>query len=524
MFRSFHLRALSVATLVGGVVFGSGCAYETGSEGESDTAAQIGSTQQALTIDPEEVVFNMAVSLAQSVAGDALTDFLFPKEKFDITPFVDAVDATVKAELENLVKGMNEQSFNGAARAMWDLENRFRTNSSKAATDKLYLDTVPVFATLNTVLAGVGQEAPIARQRAGTRLYALAEQLKISATMFRVQLIPASEKAEREHARAALRAEIVRAIEEFHQIIDEARNNAMDERLARVGGCYQWTEYEPQMCPGYTVPIPCPIRHGFTGFNDPGAQSGPIVKREDNDLPFCQILRADHLRKVEEDFANTTLNPRFDFERKMIDGWAAVITAIDHKPAPQAGRALSLDFLGGLGTGDKVYLNPTTASGVCPMVPEGDSEKYSGSQLLFAGVDMPAVQCTAEPNLSGEPMLDFGGFGGNWRTPINSGALPCPDGFPVQPTQIHGMKDKDDPLYYCWRKHVPGTSQPYLYGGAYSRNGRDGKASWVNPATGFASCPTGFTSTHVQGSLSRDGTVKDYPLVMCWKAYEPFEG
>jgi hypothetical protein len=140
-----------------------------------------------------------------------------------------------------------------------------------------------------------------------------------------------------------------------------------------------------------------------------------------------------------------------------------------------------------------------------------------------ADVDLPAYQCTAKAVLGREPQWDFGGLRGESLTPISGPGI-CPGDFPATrwSALFHGAPDMDGTLYYCAKPHVPGTPQAVLYGGAYSRGGVDGTQSWLNPATGFATCPNGFTSTRVQGSFHPNGHLRDHAVVMCSRGNESF--
>jgi hypothetical protein len=61
----------------------------------------------------------------------------------------------------------------------------------------------------------------------------------------------------------------------------------------------------------------------------------------------------------------------------------------------------------------------------------------------------------------------------------------------------------DWPLHLCYRDHVPGTTPEHGFGGAwgYVDNGQLA----LNPATGAATCPAGYTATQVLGTNGTDG-------------------
>jgi hypothetical protein len=310
----------------------------------------------------------------------------------------------------------------------------------------------------------------------------------------------------------------------------------MSDRLAKVGGCSTWTVAKIRRC-GIGRNKKCLTHSDYTGYSDSASRGETLSGKN---MGMCNLLRDEHLRWAEQDFANGTLNPKYAFEAKMIDAWATALAALDDKPAPQSGRAVSLDFAGTYGEGVRViprtnpgmkpfdfqpsfvgienvrFVNPFTDAWSCPSGAEP-------SQLLGRHlIDYPAFQCTSKPNLTGEPVFDFGGFADDRRTPIQDTSAACPTGFSeTDRAQFVGAPGVDNALSFCWRRHVPGTSQPFLYGGAYSRGGKDGKESWVNPATTKPSCPNGFTSTFVHGLTRNDGRVLDHGVVMCWKASAP---
>ena len=517
MFRASRVRAISVATILGAASLATGCVggpdTETAPEEiQSEDEAPAMGAQLGAAMSAEGIAIDMGLSLVKAIGGKLATDYLFPTQTLDAKQLVADIDAAVASRLLELVLNAGKQGIGGASRDLADAEALFRNGGTPASS---LPTTITVLSTLNYVLAGVDPNAPVAQQRAGTRIYALAAQLKMNTRMFRAQLDPANADAERK----TLRGDLTRAIDELRQLVDAARNDEMNARLAKVGACTTWTRREMEYCNYGPQPIMCPKIHHWMGFAD---VAGPGYEIEDTALGFCEVERANYVRGAEDKFANETLNAKYAFEARMIDGWAAALAALEGKPAPQSGRALSLDFLGafGLGTDNKHYVNPLTNYISCPT---GSQE----SPLVGRdNVDWMARQCTTKPNLTGEPSYDFGGYFGYWRTPIQPPVgWACPDGFsPDAWTQIHGADGLDNPLHYCSRRHVPGTPQPFLYGGAYSRGGVDGTRSFANPATGLPTCPNGFVSTNVQGATFPDGRVKDHPITMCWKKFEPFAG
>ena len=89
--------------------------------------------------------------------------------------------------------------------------------------------------------------------------------------------------------------------------------------------------------------------------------------------------------------------------------------------------------------------------------------------------------------------------GGNYPNHATTG-LSCPTGYTA--TKISGTANLDGDLYVCSRKvsdtTTPAPTQFWDFGGMYGGGGTlTAGARQVNPYTGAASCPTGYTSTQV---------------------------
>jgi hypothetical protein len=409
-----------------------------------------------------------------------------------------------------MVLAADDSGVNGASASLRELQTRIDAGDAIDVASKTFDITVELNKTLARLGPGSTNED---YRRHGTRIYAFAAQVKANALLLELHANPSAKGA-----RDVLREHLQTSIVDLGKVVDAARDKDMSERLAKIRACTTWTKSYTKRC-AFPRRSYCSYDRHFTGFAD---DAGSGLSHEDGEMLYCHVDRMNYVRDTEDDFANEVLNPRYAFEAKMTDGWAAALAAMDNKPAPQSGKAISLDFGGAFGMGMGVtYLNSLSGWYGCP-------SGFEGAPLLGRDhIDWTATQCTRKQdlsNLSGEPTWDFGGFFGRFR-PLMPSGLPCPEvaGFdPRGYTQIHGSPNVDEQLYFCSRRHVPGTSQPFLYGGAYSRGGVDGTRSWVNPATGLPTCPNGFTSAAVQGAYFGDARVMDHPVVMCFKRYAPF--
>ncbi|HYO71291.1 MAG TPA: hypothetical protein VEU33_34950 [Archangium sp.] len=113
----------------------------------------------------------------------------------------------------------------------------------------------------------------------------------------------------------------------------------------------------------------------------------------------------------------------------------------------------------------------------------------------------------AAPALAQDYQLFGGmyGYSGNklYPNPYTGGAS-CPQGYATY--QILGTVNLDNPVYYCGRT-PSGSMVPVAdFGGLFS-NG------YVNTLTGAFNCPTGYTATRVLGTYG-----SDYELFFCHKA------
>lgn len=159
------------------------------------------------------------------------------------------------------------------------------------------------------------------------------------------------------------------------------------------------------------------------------------------------------------------------------------------------------------------YINPYTGGSSCPA-------GYTAYRTLGTpNLDYDLVYCGRMASSGTEPVADFAGAFG-WhsngaRTNPITGGTSCPSGHLT--TQALGTYRVDYDAYYCHRQHVAGTSTRYRFGGMYGwhYNGST-HAVYVNPITGGASCPNGFTATQMLGTFN-----VDYDVVFCYRDMGP---
>jgi hypothetical protein len=99
--------------------------------------------------------------------------------------------------------------------------------------------------------------------------------------------------------------------------------------------------------------------------------------------------------------------------------------------------------------------------------------------------------------------MDFGGMWG-WvaaQETVNpaTGQSSCPAGYNT--THAYGTYGEDYDVFYCWRPHVDGRNPVYDFGGMW---GYVNATVVVNPTTGQASCPAGYTDQQVLGTINVD--------------------
>jgi hypothetical protein len=201
----------------------------------------------------------------------------------------------------------------------------------------------------------------------------------------------------------------------------------------------------------------------------------------------------------------------FAFNRAGVPAVAKIISVGLSDPA-------SYDFGGMYGYGYRVtYTNPATGAASCP------SGYTARAALGSSGVDWPLYFCYRTHVNGKDPIYDFGGMygygNGTNRYPNNAytnpatGAASCPSGYTARAAL--GSSGVDWPLYFCYRTHVSGRNPTYDFGGMYGYgNGtaRYPNNAYTNPATGAASCPSGYTARAV---LGRSGV--DWPLYFCYR-------
>jgi hypothetical protein len=169
-----------------------------------------------------------------------------------------------------------------------------------------------------------------------------------------------------------------------------------------------------------------------------------------------------------------------------------------------SGRNPIYDFGGmwGYVNGNPVF-NAVTGSSTCP------GGFTSQTVLNTTDVDYTLTVCY-RPYAGTDSYANFGGMYGNVNgqpaeNPVSAGSS-CPAGY--LSSQVLGTSNVDWPLYYCYQ---PAEPSPLDFGGAW---GWVGGKPWVNPATGFSSCPDGYTATTVYGQNGRD-----YPVTYCWRPH-----
>jgi hypothetical protein len=112
--------------------------------------------------------------------------------------------------------------------------------------------------------------------------------------------------------------------------------------------------------------------------------------------------------------------------------------------------------------------------------------------------------------------LDFGGaygyiHGGTLSPNPATGGASCPSGYTAY--QAYGTNNVDWGMWYCYRPHRAGRDALYDFGGAYGYV--DGGTPANNPLTGARSCPAGYTDQMVLGTLN-----VDYDAHICYRPHQ----
>jgi len=125
-------------------------------------------------------------------------------------------------------------------------------------------------------------------------------------------------------------------------------------------------------------------------------------------------------------------------------------------------------------------------------------------------VTSAAQQADSVPGATG---LDFGGaFGYVAGNPVPNpatGSATCPAGYTT--TTILGTINVDYPVHFCSRPPQVGSDPVFDFGGMW---GYVGGALASNPITNAGSCPDGYTDQTVLGAYN-----VDYPLHVCYKPH-----
>ena len=169
------------------------------------------------------------------------------------------------------------------------------------------------------------------------------------------------------------------------------------------------------------------------------------------------------------------------------------------------------DFGGMYGYGfdstQKTYTNPATGAVSCP-------SGYMAAQVLGTpNADWPVYFCY-QPHTGANQIYDFGGmYGyGAMKTYVNpaTGAASCPAGYTA--AQVLGTPNLDWPVYFCYRPHTANSSSALNFGGMYGDGFETARRTFVNPLTGAASCPSGFTASLLLWTANTD-----WPLYFCYQ-------
>ncbi len=175
---------------------------------------------------------------------------------------------------------------------------------------------------------------------------------------------------------------------------------------------------------------------------------------------------------------------------------------------------MHMHFGGMYGSSDNgAYINPYTGAASCPA-------GYTAYHTLGTpNLDYDLYFCGRFADNGTEPVADFAGafgwyLGGSYSNPITGGTS-CPSGY--QTTVTLWSSNIDYPIEYCHHPHVVGTPERYRFGGMYGYywNG-SAFAPYVNPITGAASCPDGFTATRVLGTPNID-----FDVFFCYRDMGP---
>lgn len=137
----------------------------------------------------------------------------------------------------------------------------------------------------------------------------------------------------------------------------------------------------------------------------------------------------------------------------------------------------------------------------------------NGSSWVF---DHNGAACTWDTDAT-LPLEDFGGAFGvvNGAATVNpaTGAASCPTSYTMTTVSMDLtlLKTPDYPFSYCYRSHTSSPAPIYDFGGMY---GYVNGSLTTNPATGAASCPSGYTTQQVLGTAEYD-----YDLYLCYRPH-----
>ncbi|XXF78841.1 hypothetical protein P2318_03510 [Myxococcaceae bacterium GXIMD 01537] len=165
-------------------------------------------------------------------------------------------------------------------------------------------------------------------------------------------------------------------------------------------------------------------------------------------------------------------------------------------------RAPSWEFGGAFGDPDGASPspNPATNDYSCP-------KGYTQTQILGTGSFDSRVSICTRPHWEGsESFYDFGGMWGVVDAKVvnnpYTNAASCPAGYTAQ--KVLGTPGRDNDLHLCYKPHVVGTEPEFPFGGMW---GHVNGVAVPNPATGVASCPSGFPPRRMLGTNNVDHSV-----------------
>lgn len=448
-----------------------------------------------------DLVAGMASGLLKTVLGKTIDRALFPSQAIDLNRLLGDISADVRRQLIAHALAGNEAALGGAVTALAD----FKTRREHGASDALLLDEFgksSAISTINTVLSGTGPTSPYFDP--GLPLYLAAVQLKANAYAFRRTIEPGQE--------ASNNAVIIRLLEEaiptVRNAIDRRRAATLDARLNDIVPCHVSSTRTHGFPPWLT-------RTYLTTYWDkrePQHRDGGSQADDDEPkaLARCEGRRQPYYDRVRKS-ASASIDPKWAPMVAIVDTWAETLDALKGTAPEATARMQRLDFGGFFGAGEGgLFSNVMTNTPGCP-------GGYSAFGIKgTTNVDWPSYYC-GRFGAAAEPVADFGGMYGKTNDADHTGTYWIPNAITGQPSCPAGFAAasirNQHELYYCWKRHVPGTKSPYLFGGLFSPNG-----NYANPMTDRKICPTGYSPALVHGTRGGGGVSTTREVVMCWRA------